>query len=92
MMKSEVTFSKMNEFSYFGWEFKELLGEKHAYLKFKAWLIHEAPCENLSKLIDSTEENPGGGKQWIKKATSSPLKHFPSRLKTKAKQPGLGSL
>lgn len=85
--KSEAMFSKRKRFSCFGWEFKELLGESHAYLKFKACLIHEESCENLSKLIYGTEENPRGGKtHWIKKATSCSLKHFPSMLKAKANQ------
>ena len=55
--------SKMKLSSCFSWELKELLGERHAYLKFKACLIHEESGENLSKLIYGTEENPGRGKK-----------------------------
>jgi hypothetical protein len=42
-----------------GQESQEIPGGLDAYLKFKACMIHEFSCENLSKLIDSTEKNPG---------------------------------
>lgn len=71
----------MSWFSCFGQESKELLGTQQAYLKFKACLVHEAPCENLSKLVYGTEENPWGGKHRVRRAPSCSLQHFHPREK-----------
>jgi hypothetical protein len=52
-----------------------------AYLKFKACLVHEALGENLSKLIDGTEEN-SGEEMADEEGNPQPLEIFPYVLWT----------